>query len=699
MIKKRSVGLLFFPAVLLSLVLGLAFSPTPTSAQSPISCMFSPAYWQIKAPLPIGAYSVAVASDGNYLYAAGGNNGGPTNNFYLYNPQSDSWSALPALPQAVSEAMGIFADGKIYVIGGNSISGPSNIFQVYTIASGTWSSPTALPGVRQQVGGGYYAGKIYVVGGYTTGSVESAQNQTWEYTIATNSWATLADLPISLGGPGSAILNGYLYIMGGRNITIGVLTNAYSYNISGNSWSVIASLPTAVNYPGSVAFLERIWLFGGGNPFREGVEETSEEERSVSLTQVYDPATNTWASGPAQNVARSFQAGAVVQDSIISVGGWAGIYANTVEVLTREKFKILIIASDAGVVPNRMRMGLLAYPDVGQVDVFDGRYDTPTLEQLQNYHIVIPFSNSNWSDPVLLGDNLADYVDGGGIVVGFVFDFASGYTINGRWSAGGYSPFNNGSTLFVNATLGSAADHPIMAGVTSLSAFYRLKVSLASGATQVATWSDGWPLAAYKGRAVGVNAYIGDHSNNWSGDFARIVVNTGNWMWMGNRGCNGLVCPCATTINGAITSEDAIQTGRVLRDDPGSTCASPQSCSISSAGSIHYDAYRFVNNDINQQCVMVTLDATGCGGVYIQGVVYQDNFTPGAVCTNYLGDIGGSSLAAKSFAVVVPAWRDFVVVVNEVGASTYCPAYTLTISADNCLGVNRTYLPLIFRME
>ena len=46
---------------------------------------------------------------------------------------------------------------------------------------------------------------------------------------------------------------------------------------------------------------------------------------------------------------------------------------------------------------------------------------TPTLGQLQQYDIVVPFSNSPFLDGVTLGNNLADYVDGGGIVVQYGF--------------------------------------------------------------------------------------------------------------------------------------------------------------------------------------------------------------------------------------------------------------------------------------
>jgi len=57
------------------------------------------------------------------------------------------------------------------------------------------------------------------------------------------------------------------------------------------------------------------------------------------------------------------------------------------------------------------------------VDYFDAQNATPTLAQLQPYNIVVAFSNSTYSDPVAMGNVLADYADTGGVVVGFNFNW------------------------------------------------------------------------------------------------------------------------------------------------------------------------------------------------------------------------------------------------------------------------------------
>jgi hypothetical protein len=171
-------------------------------------------------------------------------------------------------------------------------------------------------------------------------------------------------------------------------------------------------------------------------------------------------------------------------------------------------------------------------PGVTTVDVFDGNDDTPSLAQLQQYNIVVVTDEYGFDDPDSLGDNLADYVDGGGVVVPLLWVWSPDYDILGRWSSGGYSPF----TEVVDSTpstgyLGSYnTGHPLMQGVTALTANDRTETSLSSGAVQVAAWQDGLPLIAYKGRVVGINAFVGNHYM-WSGQFGKVVVNAGRFIY------------------------------------------------------------------------------------------------------------------------------------------------------------------------
>jgi hypothetical protein len=153
-----------------------------------------------------------------------------------------------------------------------------------------------------------------------------------------------------------------------------------------------------------------------------------------------------------------------------------------------------------------------------QVDVINVKTTTPTLVQLLQYDAVLVFSDSGgFLDKVALGDNLADYADAGGGVVVATFAFnSSGLDISGRLATGGYLPFTqsdqsggNGLTLVPDDP-----SHPILNGVTSFnggSSGYHAAVSMASGASLVAHWSNNRPLVGVKEtggeRVVGLNFY------------------------------------------------------------------------------------------------------------------------------------------------------------------------------------------------
>jgi hypothetical protein len=100
---------------------------------------------------------------------------------------------------------------------------------------------------------------------------------------------------------------------------------------------------------------------------------------------------------------------------------------------------------------------------------------------------------------------------------------------------GGYTPYNSTTvTNFVNDTANiTDPGHPLMQGVSSLSAFFRNGVTLTAGAVSVADWTDGPPAVAYKTTngttAVGLNAYLG-FLDQFAGEWGRVIVNAGRWL-------------------------------------------------------------------------------------------------------------------------------------------------------------------------
>jgi len=209
-----------------------------------------------------------------------------------------------------------------------------------------------------------------------------------------------------------------------------------------------------------------------------------------------------------------------------------------------------IVYADTEGLPTQLQSEIQAEPNVVAVDLFDATVGTPTLGQLQQYEIVVPFSNSPFLDGDTLGNNLADYVDGDGIVVQYGFaHYGPGqpYGINGRWVTDGYNPYDYSTNLEPNPfSLGAFnAGHPLMAGVATLNSNFANVVTPNAAATEVAQNSLGESLVAYRPidthTTVGVTAYVGAAATQ-SGDWGKVIVNAGNWL----RNCQGSPTPTPT---------------------------------------------------------------------------------------------------------------------------------------------------------
>jgi hypothetical protein len=235
------------------------------------------------------------------------------------------------------------------------------------------------------------------------------------------------------------------------------------------------------------------------------------------------------------------------------------------------QFHVVIVYADTEGLPTQLQSEIQAEPNVVAVDLFDATVGTPTLGQLQQYEIVVPFSNSPFLDGDTLGNNLADYVDGAGIVVQYGFSHlgpGEPYGINGRWVSGNYNPYDYSENFAFNPfTLGTFnGGHPLMAGVTSLNSDFQNIVTPAAGATEVAATNLATSLVAFRPvsgghTTVGVTAYVGAAATQ-SGDWGKVIVNAGNWL------CGGGGTPTPTPTATATPTPTATATATPIRPTP-----------------------------------------------------------------------------------------------------------------------------------
>jgi hypothetical protein len=175
--------------------------------------------------------------------------------------------------------------------------------------------------------------------------------------------------------------------------------------------------------------------------------------------------------------------------------------------------KVAIMYDDADV--NYLRNGVLQYKrDCGQIDLIPLNF-SPSPALIAHYDAVIVTSPHT---PIYYfkswGNVIADYAKaGGGVVLGFASLSTAGPHLDyGRLEDPLYAPFARGPIVAGDDTLGNILlpSNPIMDGVDELTTHYRYGVTVNAGATLVASFSSGIPLAGFKdvgsGRVVGIQA-------------------------------------------------------------------------------------------------------------------------------------------------------------------------------------------------
>lgn len=225
--------------------------------------------WRTGTPFE-GARDFAMAaalSDGIHLIA--GRDAQFKMDHQLYDPTTDSWSQRAPLPVAIDAAAIQSVGNKIYVIGGNNLNNPIATVHIYHPARDEWILGTPMPTPRFSAASTVVRGRILVAGGQVAG--RQASNVLEAYHPGRNRWETLAPMPFE-----SEALGGGVVMRGG---TIG----------------------------------NHFCVFGG--------REIPATGMAFSDTFCYDPAKDTWTTGPDMLTPRVETAFAEHRGSVYAIGG------------------------------------------------------------------------------------------------------------------------------------------------------------------------------------------------------------------------------------------------------------------------------------------------------------------------------------------------------------------------------------------
>ncbi|MEO5720629.1 MAG: kelch repeat-containing protein [Chthoniobacterales bacterium] len=286
--------------------------------------------------MPTARQEMACAVLNGKIYVLGGydKNIVSTEVAEVYNPVTNTWSAIQPLPTAVNHNSAAVAAGRLYSFGAVGTQ-----VLVYQEATNTWAE--VAPSLFQHgrtAAVGVFNEKIYVAGG-VHGAADLTALEV--YDPATNTWTNLAPMTVARNHTGGAFVNGIFYVVGGRG-GAGAPTALEAYSPLTNSWTTRAPMPTGRSGIGVAGVNGELWVFGGEIPELHGEVEA------------YNPSTNTWRSlapmpGPRHGIWT-----AVIGDRIYLPGG--GVAQNFAATSGQDVFTVDRKATFANI-STRLRVG------------------------------------------------------------------------------------------------------------------------------------------------------------------------------------------------------------------------------------------------------------------------------------------------------------------------------------------------------
>ena len=287
--------------------------------------VFDGTSWQDYADIPIPGDHLAAASDGTYLYAVGGRKLEVTANtaaVQRFDPNTDRWTPLPAMPSAVSDSGAAIVGGRLIVVGGESIGTVFNTVRAYDPTSSTWSTLANLAAARHGLAVAAVGNTLYAIDGAAAPGHNASTSTVQTLTVPpgpaqpAGGWRLGGDSPLAVQQVGAAVLDGRIWVAGGLTGPDSATAKTEFYDPTIGTWSPGPDLPVALHHAMMVTYRNTVWVIGGFEP-QGGEVSGVASARVLFLNQ----AENGWTDGPELHHARAAGAAAVVGNKIVVVGG------------------------------------------------------------------------------------------------------------------------------------------------------------------------------------------------------------------------------------------------------------------------------------------------------------------------------------------------------------------------------------------
>jgi N-acetylneuraminic acid mutarotase len=247
--------------------------------------------WTEIAALPEALHHAALASDGDALIVVGGFNGGYTHVWRMrarvYRLHAEGWVEDGRLPGPQAE--GVLAtspDGDIHLVTGQMPRGTDNSarsdhvevvdHRVRAAGNNTWESLAPIPTPRNSATGGWMGEQLIVTGGRTArGNLDATEI----YDLREDRWRSAAPLPLPQAGTASVVTEDGLIVFGGEIFQphSAVFPNVWHYSVSRDEWTAMPDMPTPRHGLGAGRFGNEVFVVGGATePGGSGTTDANE---------------------------------------------------------------------------------------------------------------------------------------------------------------------------------------------------------------------------------------------------------------------------------------------------------------------------------------------------------------------------------------------------------------------------------------
>jgi hypothetical protein len=294
-------------------------NPTPTQVWDPVANTFT----TVNAPASIFCAGNTHLSDGRILVVGGhGTNEIGIKTTSIYDPAAGTWGTVAPMNSARWYPSVLqLSDGRYLALSGNSTDSShwSDTPEVYDPAANTW---TLLTGVNtSQIHEEEYPfsylmnnGKVLAMG--------PSEDVTYVLDVTAKTWTPVGTSGVVNGSPVMYRPGKILYSGGAPSVisttTASATTAVLDTTGATPTWRTTSPMNTARVY-------HTLTMMADGKVLAVGGEATSDQNAvttGILSTEVWDPATETWTTGPSMSAARNYHSTAVLMpDGRVLVAG------------------------------------------------------------------------------------------------------------------------------------------------------------------------------------------------------------------------------------------------------------------------------------------------------------------------------------------------------------------------------------------